>query len=234
MTDVTIVMTTWLPPSNEQARLDAIKRTIRSWKKNLIHNSGEIYLHISDDGTQDNPWFIYLRQVVRESWGTIEDITCTQQQRMGVGASLNAGLEQAFKQSPIVLHAVDDWELLAPLDITPWVEFMEDPNYDVGMVRFFPHPDLSGVIRHIPPHGWAVALERHHFVFGFRPCLWHQRFFNALGGFKEGVSSFECEDEFNSRLTTLYPQVKGERIWLALPEMWRPIETGSLAAVVPG
>lgn len=233
--DVTIVATTWLPPGNERARLDAIQTAISSWRRYLRYDSGEIHLHVSDDGTVKNPWGIYLRQTITEAWGLWrKSVTFSRQERCGVGASLNAGLCAAFQRSPIVLHAVDDWELLAPLDLTPWVNFLNDPNYDVGMVRFFPHPDLEGTVRHIPPHGWAVALQRHHFVFGFRPCLWHKRFFDALGYFDEGVSSFDAEAQFNRRLTWRPPAVAAGWIWLALPEQWRPIETGSLAAVVPG
>lgn len=232
MYDVTIVATTWLPPGNERARWDALIRSYQSWQKNLVLTGGLIHLHIADDGSNPDYWDA-VTGIASRHW-QIGNVSFSRQQRRGVGASLNAGIRTALNNSPIILHAVDDWELLEPLNLTPWVEFMEDPNYDVGMVRFFPHPDLTGTVRHIPPHGWAVALERHHYVFGFRPCLWHQRFFDALGYFQEGVSSLAAEEDFNLRLTSSEPKFEGERIWLALPEVWRPIETGSLAEVVPG
>lgn len=228
MSEITIVATTWLPPGNERARLEALKRAVNSWWLKLY--GAAMRLHVVDDGT-DPYWFTVMQNEVKACWlGGYGNPTFSQQQRRGVGASLNAGLEEAFKRSPIVLYAVDDWELLQPLDLTPWVAMMEDLSYYPAMIRFFPHPDLTGVVKHVPPHGWAVEIENHHFAFGFRPALWHARMF-LDGKFKEGLSSFDTEIEFNQRWCNS-PNVA--KIYLALPEAWRPIETGSLAGIVPG
>lgn len=230
MTEVTIVMTTWIPEGQQgKERLKAEERCLLSWREHLIHNEA-IHLHIADDGSSESD-YAQLRNIAWAEWDR-GNFTFSQQQRKGVGASLNAGLKQAFHRSPIVLHAVDDWELLADLDITPWVNFLCDTKYDVGAVRFFPHPDLTGTIRHIPPHGWAVDLDKHHYMFATRPSLWHERFFNVLGYFKEGISAIECEADFNERVCG-YPHYKGQGVWLALPEMWRPVETGSLSEIMP-
>lgn len=241
MFDVTIIATTWLPPGNERPRLDAFKKAIRSWSMNLANVP--LYLHVADDGT-DPYWFAVLKEEIEDCWYSFytenTEITYSQQHRKGVGASLNAGLQQAFERSPIVFHAVDDWECLSYLDLKPWADMMEDNEYRPGVIRFFPHPDLTGTVKHVPPHGWAVELDRHHFLFGFRPALWHEGLFKAHGIFKENVSSFSTEYEFNERVCASYtnvlhrPALYGPRHYLALPEIWRPIETGSLAGVVPG
>lgn len=230
MSDITIVMTTWIPEGEQgQARLAVEEICLESWREHLINN-GAIHLHVADDGSAPE----YMRVIYRMApriWD-LGEVTFSQQLRHGVGASLNEGLKTAFRRSPMVFHAVDDWELLGDLDLTPWISFAEDPNYDVGAIRFFSHPDLTGTIRHVPPHGWAIALDKHHYVFATRPSLWHKRLFDALGYFKEDCSALECEADFNEKACR-YPQQEGEMIWLALTELWRPRESGSLSEVVP-
>lgn len=235
MDSITIVATTWLPPGNEKKRLRAAEQAIRSWGQNLKYD-GQIHLVVSDDGTEE-PFWEELKEECIWLWRVYNPsayVSFTQQVRQGVGASLNKGLRAAFElHGPIVLHAVDDWELLQPLDLNPWVNFLQDRNYDTGMVRFFAHPDLTGTFRFIPPHGWAVVLDRHHYVFSFRPCLWHKRFFDNLGYFEEGVSALDAEKIFNDKIVGQYPQFEGEHIWLALPEVWRPLDSIELSSIVP-
>lgn len=226
MSDITIVMTTWLPPGNEKARTVASLEAALYWRVNLIYPE-PVHLHIADDGSAKE-FSDFQVDRLKKLWYRGE-VTFSQQQRHGVGASLNAGIGEALKRSPITLYAVDDWRLLSLLDLRPWVSMLEDPNYDCGMIRFFPHPDLGGIVKHVPPHGWAVMLEYHHFVFGFRPALFHRRFFDANGKFAENVSSFDAELIYNQKVC----RGEGPAIWLALPEQWQPIETGSLAGVVP-
>lgn len=230
MKDITIVATTWLPPGKEDRRLEDFLKALWTWREFLKYD-GHINLHISDDGTTEE-WFIKLQKAVQIIWKD-ELITFSQQQRHGVGASLNTGLNKAFETSPLALHMVDDWELLDSYDLNNWVKFMEDPNYDVGMIRFFPHPDLTGTFRHIPPYGWAVILDPHHYVFATRPCLWHKRFFDCWGSFKENVSAIETEADFNNRVVNRQQPIEGGKIWLALPEMWRHMDAFSLSELVP-
>lgn len=224
-------MTTWLPPdvAYSQRRLEAMEQALGSWEFNLRHND-RINLHVADDGSSPED-FEAIKDLVAPIWDR-GIVTYSQQQRRGVGASLNAGLREAFQRSPIALHAVDDWQLLSALNLGPWVSFLEDEAYAPGMVRFFPHPDLTGEIKHVPPHGWAVHLDGHHFVFATRPCLWHQRFFDRYDWFAEGLNALDTELDFNVRVCQ--KEQPEQPIWLALPEQWRPIEAGSLAEVVPG
>lgn len=232
MKDITIVATTWLPPGKEDRRLKDFTLAMATWWAHLKYD-GVINLHVADDGTLPE-WYEKLQQVVETVWRGKGSITHSQQDRHGVGASLNAGLAEAFKTSPYVLYAVDDWQLLELLDLNPWIAFMEDNEYNANMVRFFPHPDLTGTFKHIPPYGWAVNLDRHHYVFATRPCLWHQRFFEphlrGLGWFKEDASAIEVEQDFNYRYIR---QMSRHEIWLALPEVWRHMDAFSLSDLVP-
>lgn len=223
MIDITIVATTWLPPGQEINRWHAFLKSYVSWQENLKFD-GKIHLHVSDDGTEPEKWK-YLQDAVYWDRG---NLTFSRQQRHGVGASLNTGLKQAFEASPVVLHAVDDWELLQPLDLNEWVKFIEDPQYRISLLRFFPHPDLTGEIKFVPPYGWAMKLDMHHFVFSFRPALWHKRMFDYIGYFNEDVSALSTEYTYNQKLT-----ISRENVWMALPELWRHIGEESLADVVP-
>lgn len=226
--DVTVVMTTWLPGGQAStARLGAIKTALRSWKQNLWLNA-RLHLHVADDGSSAED-MAFLESLVGSIWNR-GDITWSQQPRHGLGASLNAGLEVAFGRGPAVFHAVDDWQLLAPLDLTPWVKLLLEP--DVAMVRFFPHPNTIG--RTLPtPYGWVVELspDQGGYLFGFRPALWHRRLLGERPWFAEGVSALECERVFND--SYLGEAARRGRIVLGLPEVWRPLESVELSAINP-
>lgn len=223
---VTILMTTWAPDDGEKgrAREEAARRALRSWERQLRY-SGSLFLHVADDGSA-LPGY-----PVRVTEGTLfwEKATFSYQQRQGLGASLNKGLAEAFSRSPLVLHAVDDWELLESLDLDPWVKTLLDPDLRLGMIRLGPpHPDLSGVVKMVP-EGWLLWLERHHYAFSFRPALWHERLIQTYGPFEERTSALHCEWDYNERFCGR----SGPDIALALPVPWAHIYTSELSAVTP-
>lgn len=234
MPDVTIVMTTWLPPDEEQRRKRAHAETIAllSWKANLRYSGGRIRLHIADDGSQPTPDGYDPASLIAYHWGepTAMGTTRSRQERHGVGASLNAGCSLAFERGDIVLHAVDDWMLTEPFDITPWVDLLAHDE-SICAVRMFPHPDLTGRVLHLGDLGHALLLDRHHFAFATRPALYHQRMFDAYGRFDEDVSAYTCEQLYNERFCA---RTDGPDIVLALPSPWRPLESIELAGIEPG
>jgi len=223
---IKVVMTTWFPPGAEQKRIRAAQTAYRSWVNNLSYE-GELSLHIADDGSDEN----LLGRIEAGSpllW--TNNTTYSRQERRGVGASLNAGILQAVGEEALVLYLVDDWELLQPLDLTPWAKLLMTEE-SIGMVRLgLPHPDLTGKIIHHPDCDWYMKLDRHHFVYAHRPSLYHQRFFDAYGLFAEGVNAYECERLYNEK----FCNQSGPDIVLALPHPWRHIESVELAGVVPG
>ncbi len=248
MTDITIVMTTWLPGGEASLlRAQAIEKALQSWHDNLVHD-GAIHLHVADDGSSDAE-FDGLATLIGRRWDR-GVTTFSRQRRRGLGASLNAGLGVALERSPLILHAVDDWELLTPCALRSWAQLLEE-DATVGMVRFFPHPDLSGRVENLGDgRGHVLRLDRHHFAFATRPFLAHRRFFDAYGPFKEGVNAYDCERLYNdgfchgipladgrlmheARPGVWSPGLGGPDIVLALPSAWEPIGSIELAHIVP-
>lgn len=226
MTVASIIMTTWLPDSEEgEKRLKIIESTVISWALNLISND-DIRMIVCDDGSSE-PMFNKLKAIVNENWPRV-GTSYFQQQRKGVGASLNKGVIEGTKYSDILLHMVDDWRLLKPLDLDPWIEALSNIQSIAGF-RFFPHPNLSGEIHYINPGIYAMSLDRHHFAFATRPSLWHSRMFESYGMFEESVSAYECERLYNINYCTL----SGPILYLALPDEWEHMGGVELGDITP-
>lgn len=231
---VTVIMTTWAPAGPVGAsRIESGSRALRSWLRHL-HYDGTIALHVADDGSThdvdpaDVFASIYYTERDETQWSGL--MHATRQERRGVGASLNAGMRSAFHQSPIVLYAVDDWELVGDIDITPWARLLQRDG-SMAVVRLGPpHPDLSGTVE-MTPHGWCLRLDRHHFAFGHRPALYHQRLVDHYGWFDEGESAYECERLYNERYCA---RQDGPDVVYALPYPWRHIGEAEVGDISPG
>lgn len=223
---VIIMMTTWAPEGivGEMRALSA-KIALESWSKNLEY-AGEIRLHVADDGSTYESYGRGLLNPPCSWWEGLA--TFSRQERRGVGASLNVGFKAAFAISPLAVYFVDDWRLPCLFNLTPWAELLLQDD-SVGMVRFGPpHPHLTGGMR-MYPSGWGLLLDRHHFVYGFRPAMYHQRFFEAYGGFDEGLNAFECEKLYNER----FCKSEGPSIVYALPYPWEHVGRIEVGDVVP-
>lgn len=203
---LTIVMTTYI---TEPIRKHTAEVTLETWQEYLRYD-GEIILCVSDDGST-------LKWNPKKYWsGTILH---TRQERHGVGASLNAGFKKAFEISPLVLYAVDDWQLLYPFDVTPWCRALLERE-DIGIMRLGPpHPFLRGKVDIVTEdwQGWALNLERYGLVVGHRPEIFHQRMIDALGWFEEDINACEVERRYTVRWANT-PTAPG--IFLALPHPW--------------
>ena len=229
---ITIVATTWLPPGKDgHKRLRAVNDAVASWRR-LLYREG-LHLHIADDGTGPEHQSDLMRCLRLATAGSDIHLplTWSQQQRHGVGASLNIGLAAAFERSPLVFHAVDDWRLTDWFNLEPWAALLIE-NPSIGMIRFFPHPDLTGSVKMFD-QGWGLLLDRHHYVFATRPFLAHRRFFDAFGPFLEDANAYEVERDYNERFCASISGPATPDILLALPERWEPIESVELAGVDP-
>lgn len=230
---LSVVVTTWLPPGLAGGkRFNVMKQARRSWGDYLIYEddprlpSASFNYVIGDDGS-DPPTLPQIAEIYRAPRCRVTMLPGT---RQGVGASLNRCFECAFQISPVALYAVDDWALSNVLDITPWVKLLLQDE-SIGAVRLGPpHPDLTGRVMHLGELGWALALDRHHYAFSFRPTLFHKRMIDWLGGFEEGVSSLECERLANERWCA-DPDAPG--IVLALPSPFEHLYSVELSALVP-
>lgn len=216
---ITFVATTWLPEGDAGlTRMATEQKAIFSWQ-HYAHYAGLLRLHVADDGSiGQQPW--------RASWA----VSYSRQHRRGVGASLNAAFRHTFEDDGLALYAVGDWALSNALDLTPWARLLIE-NESIGAVRLGPpHPDLTGRVMHLGDLGWALALDRHHYAFSFRPTLFHKRMYDWLGGFEEGVSSLECERLANERWCR-DPSAPG--IVLALPSPFTHLYSVELSAIQP-
>lgn len=217
-------MTTWAPPGlpGEQ-RIATAHQAVQSWMRWLSY-SGPLSLHVADDGSL----FEEYPNELRRSWPL--EITFSRQERQGVGASFNAGIQRAEEDGiELLLYAVDDWKLTGPLDLNPWAELLAQQP-DLGMIRLGPpHPWLTGRVEH-HEGSWLLRLDRHHFAFAHRPALYHTRMFSAYGLFQEGCDAYTCEQNYNQHFCATDT---GPGIALALLHPWEHISWVELAGVVP-
>lgn len=230
---ITIVVTTYLPPGPDGGeRFKVMKQARRSWSNHLIYGDegtvGTIDYVIGDDGSPRDT-LPQICEVYRSFSRSV--ITMLPGVREGVGASLNRCFREISDwDRELALYMVDDWALSNALDLTPWARLlMEDES--IGAVRLGPpHPDLTGRVMHLGDLGWALALDRHHYAFSFRPTLFHKRMFDWLGAFQEGVSSLECE-RFANEQWCADPDAPG--IVLALPSSFTHLYSVELSSVEP-
>lgn len=227
---VTVVTTTWAPGGQVgEARGRVARICIASWLEYLRYD-GRLRLHIADDGSSHKDYNNALSFLPAEAVTTGEPwmVTFSRQERKGVGASLNAGFAAAFKESPLAMYVVDDWEMVEPFNLTPWARLLlEDEG--VGAVRLGPpHPGLTGFVT-VFASGWGLVLRRYHFAFSHRPTLFHKRFMDAYGPHSEGVSAIECERIYNAR----FCGTEGPEIIYALPYPWRHVGEAEVGDVTP-
>lgn len=222
--DIVILMTTYFPPGEDgEKRLQAAEMATTTWLHHLQYYGGDIRIHVADDGSERhfvNQLLCFTRD---RGWG---NTTLSVNQRQGVGASLNAGL-QATKEE-LILHAVDDWALTQELDLAPWAWLLQH-GYNIGMVRLGPpHPELRGTVQMFEK-GWYLSLQRYGFAFATRPFLARREFFEAYGPFPEELNALETERIYNQRFATQ----GGPMIALALPHPWEHLASIELAEVEP-
>lgn len=216
-----VLVTTYAPG---QLRVDAAKRSIESWKEHLIVDSDrEILLHIADDGSA--PSLNYGEDWWRKQAQGWAHLTYSRQEQGGIGMSLNKGI--AALDTPIILYPMDDWSLLYPMQIEPWITLLVE-NDDTGCIRM---GQPSGSVRGGRGKRFGllvgVDFERYAFYWSLTPALYHRRFFDAYGAFKEEVSPAACEDDYNRRIIS----TPGPAVLVAMLNPWQhlwSIKTGDL------
>lgn len=225
-----ILVTTYVP-QGAKLRIEAIQKTAASWKRNLRYD-GEIHVHVADDGSD--------HQYDAGFWMGIYDwansFSYGQQQRRGVGASLNAGFQACFDVTPLVLYAVDDWSLVQSINLTPWAEvlMMGQPNckpqYTLGCIRFVTSPSLRGGELIRCNDVWGIVWERYTYIWAQRPALYHKRFIDAYGKFPEMEKAVEVDRIYNN---TVLAKEDGPEIMLALVHQWQHLWSIEAGDVVP-
>lgn len=248
---IVVIATTWAPEGPVgDSRLASFHEALLSWSDNL-HYEGDLYLHVADDGSRKNshgnadPIDLAGDMAIGRGYGPWEEYSTTEQDRKGVGASLNAGLAAAFDRTPLALYVVDDWELTEELDLTPWARLLLVEE-SIGAVRLGPpHPGIHGEIQMFDD-GFALRLNPAFggFVASQRPTLYHKRFHEVHGWWPEGVSAYECERIFNEAFCQRQERLnnailagqfdeKGATIAYALPVAWKHIGITEVGDITP-
>lgn len=218
---ITIVFTTYFPEGHVgESRFKSARATLESWDQHLKYDGPFRCLIVNSTGPIADRRQNALLKKLHGSYTFLHH-------QGGVGGSLNLGFQYARDHdSPLVLYAADDWALEADLDLTPWADLLIGQPA-AGMVRLGPpHPDLSGQVKMLP-QGWVLRLDRHHYAFGHRPALYHQRMIDAYGPFDERASAWECERLYNEHFCV----TPGPEVVYALPYPWRHVgetEVGDL------
>lgn len=231
MTDwppIALTITTYASDDDAgRERQRAVAQAWRTWRQHLSYR-GRLLVHIADDGSElpgyDERWWHQLNTRYR-----IGTMAYSRQQQGGVGASLNAGWARAIAHYALALYPVDDWQLLWPLDLTPWARLIQ-AHEDIAAVRLGPpHPGMTGTVEHWEGI-WFLRLHRHHFAFSQRPTLFDPAaMVTYYGWHPEGINALECERLYNEGYLT----TPGPDIVLALPHPWDHIYTTSLSGLDP-
>jgi hypothetical protein len=223
---IAILITTYAPPGG-QLRIEAVRRTVESWKKHLVI-SGEIHVHVSDDGSAPELDFgeAFWKRLLGD-WATL---SYSQQQRGGLGASLNTGLEACAKVSPFVLYPMDDWALACDLDLAPWIALL-DQHQEIGCIRMGqPSGSVRGGRGRRFGQQVGVSFERYAFYWSLVPALYHERFFHAYGSFREGVSPAKTESAYNAAICT---RPDGPDVLVAMLGPWQHLWSLKLGDLEP-
>lgn len=213
MKPLTILLTTYAPAGGiGEATAAAAKYCMHQWSRRMRY-PGELALHVSDDGSSLEG-YATSAETPPGSWWKRGPVTFSRQERHGIGASINAGLRQAFKRSPVAALLMDDWGLYWPFDFAPWVNLLE--REDIGLVRLGPpHPNIVGKVE-LHEEAWFLRLQTDGVFVSLRPWMVHERFMLAYGKFPEDNSVGECERIFNERVRAL----NGPDVVVALPTAW--------------
>ncbi|KKL60762.1 hypothetical protein LCGC14_2202080 [marine sediment metagenome] len=225
MKKLAILVTTYAPAHGD-LRIRAAKRSLESWKEHLKF-SGALHVHVADDGSY--PELDYGETFWRELIGDWATVSFSRQERIGLGASLNAGLAACKEITPFMLYAMDDWSLVAALDIDPWVQILED-NADVGCIRM---GQPSGAVkggrgRRFGLHV-TVSFERYAFYWSLVPALYHQRFFDSYGPLPHGSPAL-MEKEYNANIC----RREGPAVLVAMLMPWQHLWSIKTGDVEPG
>jgi glycosyltransferase involved in cell wall biosynthesis len=110
-------------------RKDCAVKTIEAIKRNLIYDNYGWYL--VDDGSSPS----YIEEL-KALIGSDRYIYTYDSQRRGVGHGMNHALRDLWDQGiNYTLHLEDDWELINPLQLEPYIRTIEQVP-TVGMIRF--------------------------------------------------------------------------------------------------
>lgn len=239
---ITILMTTWAPAGEEgEKRAAAAEAAVASWGQHLEYD-GEVRLHVADDGSSLPGYAVSVDTPPATWWPS--PVSFSRQEARGVGASINAGWDHIKQAGGLCLYLVDDWLALAPFDLRPWADLLQDET--MGMVMF--GPPYAGVVGRVEMHTKTNALwigsrpDPHNqlymlrpssnvnaVIYAQRPALYHPRFWQRWGPMLEDVGAVCAEETYNER----WRASGGDDIVLSLYQPFRHIEGTEFGIIHP-
>lgn len=180
MEPITIILQTY-------RRTSYALRTIAAARE-LLHYGGPLRWHVADDGSPPEHLFAV--------WEALSDLDLSgHSQRRGYGGNANAAWDAA--PSALTFWLEDDFELRAPLDLTPHAYTLMDCP-EVGMIRLGyidpmrlePPRLFAGRPYHTMTRDWP---DNAFYAFTGHPSLRHSRYRAAYGDYPEGLSPGDTE-----------------------------------------
>lgn len=107
----------------DSARAGYAKTTLKTTLDNIQYD-GPISVHIADDGSPE----AHRKALAKLAGGYkhVQGVTITNAERRGYGASYNLATQVIHQFANVVLPLEDDWELAHPLDLSGYVEALDD------------------------------------------------------------------------------------------------------------
>lgn len=140
----------------------------------------------------------------------------------GLGASMNAGLQQAFQLSDVVLRMEDDWILERPLNIGPWVDLMKEDSIGAIRMGMMFRDDDELVPYGDPKYGllrMVRAAKKRTYNINNQVALVHEMMYDIVGPYKEGCQPQDCERDFAMRFNKETGNLASSP-WICWPKGW--------------
>lgn len=123
MTRITAVLLTY-------NRYDYAEHTLKCFLER-IHYSGELALHIADDGSPGD--YVDRLRYCAGCYSKLVGVSHSITDRRGYGGNYNVATQVVHPISDYVMPIEDDWELTRNLDLDPFVADLESTDY--GCIR---------------------------------------------------------------------------------------------------
>jgi len=189
-------------PSMSHPRHQYATRCLDELLTNLGYD-GPCNLHIADDGSP--PEHLEALRAVAHKRPWADQVTCTDSQRRGYGASYNA-MTNAVHGFPdeLVLSVEDDWALMRPFDVTALCSaFAADARINCIRLNYLGFAgELRGsVIRPVPGQGFLLLdpFSPEYHVWSAGPRIETVHFQRELGLFREHCIAGEMEIDVAGR-----------------------------------
>lgn len=192
-------------------RTEVALRTVAAARQYLRY-AGDLIWYVADDGSPME----HIEAVIAAA--SREMRVAHHTERRGYGANANAAWRAADAYSPLTFWLEDDWELAAPLDLTPYADALHDE--EIGMIRLgYLNRGIAGSTVSAAGRLWwrlyHEPVEGAELVFTGHPSLRHQRYRDAYGWYPEGLGPGDTELGYAYRY-----RVGSGAPWIVWPVDW--------------